>query len=198
MDSRLFDNISNNPFVPIGESWPYTEPKKIHNKIHDEIQRLLTLLNMKTGAYNFDIRIDNKEDVYLMEIGPRNGGNLIPQVTKYATGIDMVVYTIKAAMGEDCSDLKMAETEGFWSCYMVHSQCAGTLKAIQVNKEFMKHNVVEFEMIYNTGDKIEAFTGSSGTLGTMILKYDSLEEMIKKMDNMTNWVNVIVDKSDDL
>lgn len=190
-----FENNSNNPFVPIGESWPYIKPERIHNKIHEEIQRLLTLLNMKTGAYNFDIRIDDQENVFLMEVGPRNGGNLIPQVTKYATGIDMVEYTIKAAMGEDCSGLKMAEPSGYWSCYMIHSQTKGILTDIKIDENFRKNNVVEYDMLYNTGDMVDAFTGSNGTLGTMILKYSSVDEMIEKMDNMNKWVNVVVNKN---
>jgi biotin carboxylase len=185
-----FEGDSNNPFVPIGESWPYIKPRHIHDKIHGEIQRLLTLLDMKTGAYNFDIRIDRDENVYLMEVGPRNGGNLIPQVTKYATGVDMVEYTIKAAMGIDCSDLKMVEPAGHWSCYMVHSMKAGVLRDVWIDEDFRKNNLVEFEMLYSAGDKIDAFTGSNGTLGTMILKFNSQEEMIEKMDNMTRWVKV--------
>jgi biotin carboxylase len=188
-----FATNSDNPFVPIGESWPYNMTANVHKKIHDEIQRLLTLLNMKTGAYNFDIRIDQDENVYLMEIGPRNGGNLIPQVTNYATGVDMVKYTIKAAMGEDCSDIKMVETKGFWSCYMVHSDKGGIMKDLWIDKDFEKNNIVEFEMQYKVGDEITAFTGSNGTLGTMILKYTSMEEMLEKMDNMTKYIKVLVD-----
>lgn len=188
-----FDTNSDNPFVPIGESWPYIMPARIHDKIHDEVQRLLSLLNMKTGAYNFDIRIDKDENVYLMEIGPRNGGNLIPQVTKYLTGVDMVKYTIKAALGEDCSDLQMVNPKGYWSCYMVHSSKNGILKNVVVDENFMKNNVVEFDMQYKPGDEITAFTGSNGTLGTMILKYGSQDEMIEKMDNMGNWVKVSVE-----
>ena len=187
-----FDVDSNNPFVPIGESFPYIKPKEVHAKIHNEIQRLLTLLNMKTGAYNFDARVDKNEDVFLMEIGPRNGGNLIPQVTKYATGVDMVEYTIKAALGMNCSDLKLVEPNGFWSCYMVHSHQSGILKDVWIDDDFRKNNVVEFDMLFKNGDKIDAFTGSNGTLGTMILKFASQEEMINKMDNMQNWVKVLV------
>ena len=190
-----FDSKSNNPFVPIGESWPYNMPEKIHKKIHNEIQRLFSLLKMRNGAYNFDIRIDKNNDVCLMEIGPRNGGNLIPQVTKYATGVDMVDYTIKAAMGENCSDLKMKKTKGYWACYMVHSDVAGIFEDVWIEKEFRKNNLVEFEMICKKGDKITAFTGSNGTLGTMILKFSSNKEMLKKMDNMQKWVKVIIKKS---
>jgi len=187
-----FDISSNNPFVPIGESFPYVKPKEIHVKIHNEIQRLLTLLSMKTGAYNFDIRLDKNENVILMEIGPRNGGNLIPQVTKYATGVDMVEYTIKAAMGIDCSDLKLVEPNGFWSCYMVHSHKSGVLKDVWIDETFRKNNLVEFDMLFKNGDKIEAFTGSNGTLGTMILKFSSEDEMIEKMDNMKEWIRVLI------
>ncbi|MDH7476209.1 MAG: ATP-grasp domain-containing protein [Microgenomates group bacterium] len=187
-----FDDKSSNPFVPIGESWPYNMPKDIHNKVHNEIQRLITLLKMKTSAYNFDIRIDKNKNVYLMEVGPRNGGNLIPQVIKYLTGIDLVEHTIKAAVGEDCSDLKMVEPKGFWSCFMVHSEKEGILKQVYIDKNFKARNIVEFEMFYKVGEKIPSFKGSNGTLGTMILKFDSEKEMHEKMNNMQRWVKIIL------
>lgn len=193
-----FNIKSGNPFVPIGESWPYNMPEYIHNKIHNETQRLLDLLNMKTGAYNFDVRIDKDENVILMELGPRNGGNLIAQVTQYATGVDMVEYTIKAAMGMDCSDLKMVEPKGFWSCYMVHSKTAGILKSVEFSDEFKQNNIVEFEMMFQNGDKIDAFNGSNGTLGTMILKFSSMDEMLYKMDNMDEFIKVNVEPVDTL
>lgn len=188
-----FDVSGINPYVPVGESWPYNMPKHIHDKIHNEIQRALTLLNMKTQAYNFDVRIDKNENVYLMELGPRNGGNLIPQVTKYATGVDMVEYTIKAAMGEDCSDLKMIEPKGYWANYMIHSQKTGILTEVKIDKDFEQNNLVEFNMHYQKNDHVDSFTGSNGTLGTMILKFSSESEMLEKMDNMEKWVQVIVE-----
>ncbi len=36
-----------NPFVPISASFPYNMPNTIQDKVHNEIQRLITLLNMK-------------------------------------------------------------------------------------------------------------------------------------------------------
>ena len=77
-----------NPFVPISASFPYKQSVEVQNKIHNEIQRLLTLLDMKTTTYNFDMRIDKDYNVYLMEVAPRDGGNYIPDVIKYATGVD--------------------------------------------------------------------------------------------------------------
>ncbi len=182
-----------NPFVPVGASWPYNMPAHIHDKLHSEIQRALSLLHMRSGAYNFDARIDKDENVYLMEIGPRNGGNLLPQVIEYATGVDMVEYTIKAAVGEDCSDLHMVEPQGYWACYMIHSKTAGVLKAVEFVDGFKENNLVEFEMMVQIGDQVDAFNGSNGTLGTTILKFGSMDEMLYKMDHMDEFIKVIVE-----
>ncbi len=35
-----------------------------------------------------------------MEVAPRDGGNYIPQAIRYATGVDLVECSVKAAMGE--------------------------------------------------------------------------------------------------
>lgn len=188
-----FDNGGLNPFVPISASFPYNMPKKIHEKIHREIQRLLDLLNMKTGAYNFDIRIDEAENVYLMEVGPRNGGNFIPQVIKYATGIDMIECTIKAAMGGNCNDIMMKEQNGYWSYYAIHSSKAGILKEIKINESAKKNNIVESHLNYKIGDAIPAFTGANGCIGILIMKFSSMSEMLDMMDNYDKWIKVIVD-----
>ena len=192
---RCFANFSNkaaSPYVPIGESFPYDMPKEVHEKVHAEIQRLLTLLDMKTQAYNFDIRIDKDYNVYLMEVGPRNGGNMIAQVIEKATGIPFVEYMLKAAMGEDCSDLKMVEPEGFWSCYILHTLKEGNFKRIQYTDE-IKKNIVEEHIHVKEGEKLIPFTGSNGTVGVLILRYDSMEEMLHKMDNMYDYITVEVE-----
>ncbi len=181
-----------NPFVPISASFPYNMPKRVHEKIHAEIQRLLDLLNMETGAYNFDIRIDAEENIYLMEVGPRNGGNYIPQVIKYATGVDMLDYTIKAALGKDCSDIKMVEPEGCWSYYAVHTREAGILKEIIIDDAIRRNNIIECHLNYETGDKVPAFTGANSSIGILIMKFNSMGQMLDMMDCSEKWIRVVV------
>lgn len=40
------------------------------------------------------------------------------------------------------------------------------------------------------GDRIEPFTGAYGTIGAMILRFSSMDEMLDKMDHMHHWVRV--------
>lgn len=188
-----FDYNSKNPLAPIAETYPYVQPLSLQRKIVEEIQRLLTLLKMKTGAYNFEVRIDKDEKIYLMEVGPRNGGNGIPIISKYATGIDMLTYTIKGAMGKDCSDLKQQEVKGFWSTYMVHSNKDGILKEIVISEDYKKENLISFESNYQIGDNIPAFDGANGAIGTMLSKYSSYTEMMEKIYNFEKYVKIILE-----
>lgn len=187
--NEFYSNNGIKEYVPLGECWPSVLPNKTQAKIHNELQRLITELGMKTGAYNIEVILDKNENVYILELGARNGGSLIPQITQYATGIDMVEYTIKAALGEDCSNLEMKEASGYWSNYMVHSTKSGKLINVELSDE-IKENFVEYQTDYKKGDDVTAFENSGHALGTMVFKYKSKEEMFDKILKLTNLVKV--------
>ncbi len=183
-----FDRNCVNPYVPVSASFPYNMPKEVHEKIHSEIQRLIALLNMKTGCYNFDIRIDKEFNVYLMEIAPRNGGNYIPQVIQYITGVDLAECAVKGAMG-DRIQISPRSVDGYWSYYAVHSLRDGVLQNISI-APFAQKKIVESHIIAKAGDNIKAFTGANTTLGILIMKFDSSEEMLDMMDNSDKWIEI--------
>lgn len=148
---------------------------------------------MKTSAYNIEVIIDNNDDVYILELGPRNGGSYIPQLIKYATGVDLVEYTIKAAIGEDCSHLKMAETSGCYSNYMIYSTESGSFRGIWFNEDFKNNNLLEVYCTYNEGDKVSAYQNTSHSLGTILFKAESIQEMKELTDNMEKQYKVVVE-----
>lgn len=181
-----------NPFVPISASFPYNMPTWVHDKIHAEIQRLLTLLGMRTCTYNFDIRIDSDYNVYLMEIAPRDGGNYIPQCIRYATGVDLVECSVLAAMGEPIPDNISMEGKGFWAYFAVHSLHDGILERIDIDPQVLKNNIAENHILRQPGDEIRAFTGANTTLGILVMKFDSLEQMLHMMDHSEEWIRVVL------
>lgn len=187
-----FSTLSSNPFVPVGESAPMNRSEAVYAKLHDEIQRLLRLLRMGSQAYNFDARIDRNGDVWLMEVGPRNGGNMIAQVIEKASGVDLVEWMIRAALGEDCSALRQVSCSGFWSCYVVHSDESGHFQGLRYS-DALKRNLVEEHLSVKLGDEVIPFTGSNGTLGILILRFDSMDEMLEKMDHMERYLEVVVE-----
>ena len=186
-----FDTLCN-PLVPIGESFPAIMSSYTQEQAHSETQRLLELLGIKHGALNFDFHYNKDGDFSFLELGPRNGGNLIPEVIKYATDVNLIKYTVDSALGLDCSDLVMQSTKGFYSSYMLHALEDGCVKEIWYSDK-IKMNIIQETIYIKNDDKVNKFNGSHHTLGTMIMKFETQEEMLYKMDNMEQYLKVIVE-----
>lgn len=192
--NELYSSKGTREYVALGEFWPSLLTNDIKKKIDDELQRLITSLDMKTSAYNIEVIIDKNDDIYILELGPRNGGSYIPQLIKYATGIDLVKYTIMAYMGEDCSELSMAETRGYFSNYMIYSTESGQYRGIWFDKEFKEKNLLDVYCTAKEGDEVHAYQNTSHSLGTIIFKADSLQQMIDITDHMDKYYRVEVEQ----
>jgi biotin carboxylase len=177
-----FDKLCNG-LVPIGESFPAIHDPRLLDTAHRETQRLLTLLGMKTGALNFDFVFTAAGEFFFLELGPRNGGNLIPEVIRYLTGVDLVQYTVDAALGLDCSRLQMEVPQSCYSSYIVHALQDGVCSELWMTERFRSH-VVEENIWVKPGEAVRRFQGSNDTLGTAILRFENVAEMLAMMDNM--------------
>lgn len=184
-----FDKLCNG-LVPIGQSFPTSHRDDWLDLAHKEAQRLLTLLGMKNGALNFDFVFDAQGQFYFVELGPRNGGCQIPEVIRYATGVDLIKHTVDAALGLPCAGLSMQPVQGYWSSYVVHALVDGVFKSLWLS-ERIQSKLVEQTLWVQVGDPVQTYSGSNHTLGTMIFRFDSMSEMLEMLDNMENDVRVI-------
>lgn len=187
-----FDRLCN-PLVPIGESYPSVLDEELKEKARLEIERFLTLLGMKNGAVNLDFIINQMGEVYIIEIGPRNGGNLITDAIKYASNVDLAKYTIMNAVGMDCSDLKMEPIHTYTSSYVVHALEDGVYEDVWISDE-IKDDIVRFDMFIEKGEQVYKFDNGGFGIGAMLIKYASVEQMTYRMDHMEEFIKVIVKK----
>lgn len=192
LGNEFYDPTCDKDFAPLGECWPFQMDHKYIEDLEQQLQRLLTLLQMKSNAYNVEAIVGEDDKVYLLELGARSGGSLIPQVTEYATGVNMVTYVIKAAMGEDCSALSQVEPRGFWSNYMVHSKKTGKYVSIEFEKTFKNKHLVDWVSDIKEGDEVHKFRDAQDCIGEFILKYDNMEQMFEVIKNIDKYVKVIV------
>ena len=152
---------------------------------------------MKSNAYNVEAIVGEDDKVYLLELGARSGGSLIPQVVEHATGINMVTWVIQAAAGDpiDLSALN-GRTEmpvkGCWSNYMVHSDKTGKFKSISFEEQFEKAHVVDFVNDLHVGDAIHRFRDAQDCIGELILKYADMDEMFDVIKNIEKYIHVEV------
>lgn len=194
LGNEFYSDKVDKDFAPLGECWPTVMPQEVIDTLTVDLQRLITSLGMKSNAYNVEAIYGQDGKVYILELGARSGGSLIPQITALATGVDMVPYVIKAALGEDCSDLKMAPVKGYWSNYMVHSNETGSYMGIEFDEDFRRHNLVDFVSDIKNGDFVHKYRDAQDCIGELLLKYESMDEMNHIIAHMDEYVHVIIDK----
>lgn len=183
------NDLETNALVPVGISFPFVESDSVQSVARAHVNKIMNLLNMEVGGLNIEYVIDENDQVYLLEIGPRSGGNLIPEVIKYATGVDLITYSVEGALGSDCSDLNQKSTNGYYSSYILHAVKSGKVKEIIIS-DSVWDNIIESNIMVSIGDYVHKYSGSHHTLGTFILKFESHNDMIYYMDNMNQFIKV--------
>jgi hypothetical protein len=104
----------------------------------------------------------------------------------------MVPYVIKAALGEDCSGLKMAPVKGYWSNYMAHANETGKYAGIEYDETFKQNNLIDFVTDIKDGDSVHKYRDAQDCVGELLLKYDSAEQMNDIIDHMDDYVTIKV------
>lgn len=188
---QYFNNNGKNKFVPIAESYPYGLKEGLEKKIKAELQRLIDLLKIKSSVFNLEIRVCENDEVYLMEVAPRNGGNSIPKIVKYAMDIPILEIALKMAVGEKVV-LKGEKTiKGYWSNFAINSNKNGKLKNIIISEE-VKTKIVEQNMFVKKGGEVSEFLAAGAVLGVLIMKFSSREEMLEILENSEKWIQIEV------
>lgn len=197
LGNEFYDPNCDKDFAPLGECWPFQMDHKYIEDLEEQLQRIMTLLSMKSNAYNVEAIVGEDDKVYLLELGARSGGSLIPQVTEYATGINMVTWVIQAAAG-DHIDLSMLNgkrempIKGYWSNYMVHSDKTGKYQSISFDSDFENNHLVDFVNDLKVGDEVHRFRDAQDCIGEFILRYDSMEQMFEVIKDIEKNIKIEV------
>ena len=189
--SQRFDIAADNPYTPSGYSWPSTFTKQQEAELTSEIQRLLTLLDMRTTVYNVETRIGIDGKPYIMEVSPRGGGNRLSEMVRFMTGADMVTSAVRAAVG-DSVFLQQSALNGYWAEIILHADTTGKFVELTINKDFKEKYIYETDLWVKAGAMVESFTGANKSIGTLVLRFDKKEEMEHAMTHRREWMKVVV------
>lgn len=184
-----------NPLVPIGESFPADLSADMRTQAEKEVQRAFTELGYQNGAVNLDFMFLENGDIFIIELGPRNGGNLITDAIEAAGGVNLAEYTIKSALGEDLRDLKETNMGRFISSYIWHSHTDGIYDGICISDQ-LRRKILRSDIFAERGSRIHRFDHGGFGIGAALLAYDSMDEMLYMMDHMEQFYEVKLRKTD--
>lgn len=188
--AQRFDDNAINPYAPSAFSWPSTFTEEEEAYLTSEIQRLLTLLQMKTSIYNIETRVGSNGKPYIMEVSPRGGGNRLAEVVRYATGVDMITACTRAAVGDSIDDIQQRSYNGHWAEIVLHADHSGIFEGLEISED-LPAEIIERDLWVEVGDHVDGFEGANNAIGMLILKFNSQEDLERAITNQSSWLSVV-------
>ena len=186
---QYFDEKGQNPFVPSGFIWPSSLNQDAQNEIRQELQRLLTLLNMNTSVYNVECRVATNGKPYIMEVSPRGGGNRIAEMLQLSTGVDLIKKHVMDCVGQNSNDVSLEpKFNRTIAEVIVHSKQSGIFHTLSV-KDNSRYSLLEKDLWIKEKDHVEAFTGANKSFGTIVLELNGMISMDEILNNID--INVL-------
>lgn len=188
--AQRFDPNATNPYTPAAYSWPSTFTKEEEEYLTSEIQRLITLLGLKTSVFNIETRVSPNNKPYIMELTPRGGGNRLCEMLRYATGVDMITAITRAMVGDEPDVIEQKQYNGHWAEIILHADKDGVFEDINIDPS-LPAEVVEEDLWVKPGDHVHGFEAANDAIGTLVLRFESSEELEKAITNQSQWLKVV-------
>lgn len=165
--------------VPLGHRLPSMLPLETQSKIEQQVEAHCRALGYLNGPLDFDVKVC-AEEIFVIEMSPRLGGNGIPFLIERGSGIDLITATANYAVGNAC-DLpqKIAVKQGCGS-WILGSPCSGRLLGIapgDVMREAVPE-IFDYQIYCDLNQKIEAMDNSSKALGWVLFDCASKEHYL--------------------
>lgn len=194
--AQWFDEAAAGPYAPCAHSWPSDLGIENEAYLTSEINRLLGLLHMGTTVYNVETRVGQNGKPYIMEVSPRGGGNRLSEMMRFATGVDMLENACRAAVGlpltfNHQSPITNHQSNGHWGEIILHAPQAGELVGLEIREDMRKY-VVEEDLWKQSGDMVPEFASARDAIGTLVVRFDTDEQLKNAWENQQKWLNVIV------
>lgn len=159
-----------NPLVPVGKSYPLMLDKTDEDEVKSTLQRIVDKLGLRFGSVNVELVVDKSNKVWPIDIGPRAGGNMIPDLLGMIFGADVVEMAVLSAMGERFSS-EIKEGIPYFATHNLHSDRNGIYDSIEFSEDLEKY-IVKKCLYKKSGDTVEYFDNAAKALGIIFLKFE--------------------------
>jgi len=184
-DSRV------NPLVPVGKSYPPLLSQEDLQQVKTVLQELVTKVGIRSGAMNVELILDKDNRVWPIDIGPRNGGNMIPDLLGYIFRVDVVELTVQAAMGESVR-LDAQQETCFYATHNLHADKNGTFQKILYAPELEKY-IIRQCVYKKPGERVEFFDNAAKAIGIVFFKFPDEKTMETVLGSIQDMITIVLD-----
>ena len=185
-------NDAVNGLVPRGVTLPGSMPEAQVREAMNGVQQVIDDLGLRMGVFNIDIFEDHKGRPIVVDIGARNGGNMLNTLYHLRTGVDLMEASLRQCMGEAVSLPALAAPSRYVGHIVVHARESGILRSLRLSDELDRH-VIYRSFNVKPGDRVGRFVNSGHRLGLLLVEFPDLGSMLWVYDHIYDHMYLEVD-----
>lgn len=179
-----------NPLVPVGKSYPALLAPADLVAVQETLQRLVDALGIRFGPMNVELVVDKSGRVFPIDIGPRSGGNMIPDLLGLIFGVDVVEMSVRAAMGESVV-IPPRRQKSYCATHNLHADREGILDRIEFDAA-IEPFIVRKCIYKGKGVEVHPFINAAHALGIVFFEFPDGETMHRILGNIGNHIKTIL------
>lgn len=168
-------------FVETGDTFPSLLPDSVGAACGAAATQALGVIGHDFGSAHTEVRVTSDGPV-LIEINSRVGGDEITDLVRHATGVDLLVQAVSAALGDQPDYTMNDRLAGAASRYLV-SHATGTLRAVTGTDLAAKvPGVTEVDIKVHPGDAVASPRSNHQILGHVVATGQTAAEAARRAD----------------
>lgn len=174
--------------VPVGHWVPFELSDHIIDDAKHQLQLAAEAMKLNNCAMNVDFILVDGE-TYVLEIGGRSGATCLSEMVSTYYQFDYYKKMLEAALGEkpdfssDCTVPCAAK--------LLYSDTEGIISS-QLDQNPKDEDIIEIQFDHNIGDFVSRFQIGPHRIGHVIVKAASVDQAIKKLDQVINNIEINV------
>lgn len=181
-------DVNVNPLVPVGKSYPLQLGENDIKNVKHTLSSMVEKLGIRNGSMNVELVVDKDDHVWPIDVGPRSGGNMIPDLLGDMFGVNIAEMSIEAAMGTEIKG-NICEPNGFYATHNLHSNRNGRYKGISFSPEIEPY--IYRKCLYKKqGDVVEYFDNAAKCLGIVFFKFPDEVVMKSVLEHINELITI--------
>ncbi len=192
--------------------YPSGYSAEVIRTIEQEVDRLIRLSGFRQGGINIEARLSDADGkCYIIEVGPRNGGNFTPDIIGHATGFDFVRHAVDISLGEPFEPYESTESvesneptkpvpsrrpDAFYASLVLYARRPGRFRGIRLSPE-LEPLILEQINYKKPDEEILSGANSSTAAGALLLRFGSQEQMKRIGSRAHEYYEVLLEDAAD-
>ena len=177
--------------VPVTTYWPSRHGEAVLGDVVRQVEAIAQASGHVDGPVNIEARVTAAGEVYIIEVGPRNGGDYIPIIQHRLTGFEFVGKVLDSALGNRPEVGSEPPRRGVGVCHALHPDRDGRYAGFEVS-DAVREKLFLIEVFKQVGDPVQRHQGSSSSLGVALLEFDSVDERDRLMAEVQSHLRAVI------